>query len=153
HLVGAPTPANPRSPLHWQPNLPPLQYGIDYTFTNHADREPVRWPPRSPIIIRLVLPAASAAAAALAVVVAELRALTALDLVIGQPSTENFNPATAPVGEIHVAYLQSHIIEAPHTQCARRAGFGGAIRGAGDSWYSRGFAAVNADLAGSDPTS
>src|SRR6266566_315990 len=43
HLVGAPVPDNPRSPIQWQPAPPPLQYGIDYTFMHRAGREPVRW--------------------------------------------------------------------------------------------------------------
>jgi hypothetical protein len=139
--------------MHWQPTPPPLQYGIDYTFTNHAGREPVRWPSGSLITIRLTQPSVLGAGNALAIVVGEIRALTALDLVIGHPTAKSFNPAATLKGEIHVAYLASSMIDAPSFQCARKAGFGGAIRGTGDHWYTRGFAAVNADLAGSDPTS
>jgi len=39
HLVGAPIPDNPRSPIRWRPTPAPLQYGIDYTFTHPVGRE------------------------------------------------------------------------------------------------------------------
>ena len=81
HLVGAPIPGNPRSPIQWQPTPPPLQYGIDYTFMHRSGREPVRWPHISAITVRITGPGTPDRHAALACVVAELRTLTKLNLV------------------------------------------------------------------------
>jgi hypothetical protein len=84
--------------------------------------------------------------------VIELRALTSLGLIIGEPWPADLDPRATPLGEIHVGYVRNRIVRALAHQCARKAGFGGAITGAGGRWYTRGFAAVSAVLALPDPT-
>ncbi len=152
HLVGAPIPGNPRSPLQWQPTPPPLQYGIDYTFMHRAGREPVRWPDGSAITVRIAGLHNPDRHAALASVVAELRALTRLNLVPGEPALPRLGPSVVPGGEIHVRYLTASKLAdlpGPHGD---KAGLGGAARCPAGCCYVSGFAAINADLTGPDAT-
>ena len=152
HLVGAPIPGNPRSPIQWQPTPPPLQYGIDYTFMHRAGREPVRWPHSSAITVRITGPGTPDRHAALACVVAELRALTQLDLVTSEPAPASLVPSAVPDGEIHVRYLAGSKLAACRPGTATRAGLGGASRCTAGCCYVSGFAIINADLAGPDAT-
>ena len=152
HLVGAPIPDNLRSPIRWQPTPPPLQYGIDYTFTHRAGREPVRWPHGSAITVRITRPAAPAMYAALAAVVAELRALTKLDLITGDPTPASLVPPEIPDKEIHVRYLTASKLAALAGQHGTHAGLGGTSRCPAGCCYITGFAFINADLAGPDAT-
>ena len=152
HLVGAPVPDNPPSPIQWQPTPPPLQYGIDYTFMHRAGREPVRWPHGSAVTVRITRPATPDRHAALAAVVAELRALTKLDLVTGEPAPPSLVPPEIPDREIHVRYLTASKLAGLAGRHGGRAGLGGAWRCAAGCCYITGFAFINADLAGPDAT-
>lgn len=152
HLVGAPVPDNPRSPIQWQPTPPPLQYGIDYSFINRAGREPVRWH-GSAITVRIAGPDTQDRHAALTSVVAELRALTRLDLVTGEPAPASLMPAEVPDREIHVGYLTASKLAGLPTRRADRAGLGGAALCGRGCCYVSGFAIVNADFAGPDAAS
>jgi hypothetical protein len=151
HLVGAPVADNPRSPIQWQPTPPPLQYGIDYTFMHRAGREPVRWP-GSAITVRIAGPDTQGRHAALTSVVAELRALTRLELVTGEPVWATLMPSAVPDGEIHVGYVAASQLGGPPTRRPDLAGIGGAARCGRSGCYVTGFALVNADLAGPDAT-
>lgn len=152
HLVGAPIPDNPRSPIRWQPTPPPLQYGIDYTFMHRAGREPVRWPNGSAITVRITSPATPDMHAALAAVVTELRTLTRLNLVPGGPALPRLVPAAVPGGEIHVRYLTaSNLADLPGWH-GDKAGLGSATRCPAGCCYVSGFAIINADLTGPDAT-
>ena len=153
HLVGAPIPDNPRSPIQWQPTPPPLQYGIDYTFMRRAGGEPVRWPHSSAIAVRITGACTPDRHAALADVAAELRALTRLNLVTGGPAPARLIPSAVPDGEIHVRYLAG--IKLPPGLPGSHGdpvGVGGASRCPAGCCYVSGFAIINADLAGSDAT-
>ena len=152
HLVGAPIPGNPRSPIQWQPTPPPLQYGIDYTFMHRVGREPVRWPHSSAITVRITGPGTPDRRAALACVVAELRALTQLNLVTSEPAPASLVPSAVPDGEIHVRYLGGSKLARLPTRHGDPAGLGGASRCPAGCCYVSGFAIINADLAGSDAT-
>jgi hypothetical protein len=149
HLVGAQRPYNPRSPIHWQPTPPPLQYGIDYTFMHRARREPVRWPPDSTITVKITGPGTPARHAALASVVAELRALTRLNLVTGGRAPAGLVRSAVPDGEIHVLYLADGNLPG---WAAGQAGLGGAARCTAGCCYVSGFAIINAALTGPDAT-
>ena len=152
HLVGAPVPDNPRSPIRWQPTAPPLQYGIDYTFMHRAGREPVRWPHGSVITVRITRPATPGMHAALDAVIAELRALTKLDLATGEPAPASLVPPEIPAGEIHVRYLTAGKLAGLAGPHGSRAGLGGASRCTTGCCYVTGFAFINADHAGPDAT-
>ena len=152
HLVGAPIPDNPRSPTRWQPTPPPLQYGIDYTFTHRAGREPVRWPSNAVITVRIAGGGTQDRRAALAFVVAELRTLTRLNLVTGAPAPAGLAPSAVPDGEIHVGYLTCSKVVGRAAQPGDQAGLGGASRCAAGRCYVSGFAIINAGLAGPDAT-
>jgi hypothetical protein len=152
HLVGAPIPDNPRSSLQWQPTPPPLQYGIDYTFMHRAGRKPVRWPDGSAITVRIAGLHTPDRRAALASVVAELRALTRLNLVPGEPALPRLSASAVPDGEIHVRYLTASKfagLPGPHGD---KTGLGGAMRCPAGCCYVSGFAIINADLTGPDAT-
>jgi hypothetical protein len=152
HLVGAPIPDNPRSPIRWQPTPPPLQYGIDYTFMHRVGREPVRWPNGSTITVRITKPATPDMHAALGVVVTELRTLTRLNLVPGEPALPRLVPSAVPDGEIHVRYLTaSNLTDLPGPH-GDKAGLGSATRCPAGCCYVSGFAIINADLTGPDAT-
>ena len=148
HLVGAPIPDSPRSPIQWQPAPPPLQYGIDYTFMLRTGREPVRWPCNSPITVRITGPCTPDRHAALAGVVAELRALTRLNLVTGEPAPARLIPAAVPDGEIQVQYLAGSKLPGLPGSHGDHPGLGGASRCTDGCCYVSGFAIINADLAG-----
>lgn len=150
HLVGAPVPHNPRSPSQWQPAPPPLQYGIDYTFTHRIGREPVRWQPDSSITVRIAGTDSEDRRAALTGVVAELRALTRLDLVTGEPRSARLVPSSIPAGEIHVGYLAARTLSGPPARHGGQAGLGAAARCDAGCCYLRGFVIVNVDLTGLD---
>jgi hypothetical protein len=152
HLVGAPIPDNPRSPIQWQPTPSPLQYGIDYTFMHRAGREPVRWQDSSAITVRITGPDTPDRHAALASVLAELRALTRLDLVTGEPAQASPVPSAIPDGEIHVGYLTGSNLANLAGRRDGQAGLCGATRCAAGCCYVTGFAVINADLAGPDAT-
>jgi hypothetical protein len=151
HLVGAPILDNPRSPLQWQPTPPPLQYGIDYTFMHRTGREPVRWRNRdgSAITVRITGPGTPDRHAALASVVAELRALTRLNLVTGERAPARLTCSAVPDGEIHVLYLADSNLPGRDVD---QAGLGGAARCTAGCCYISGFAIINADLTGPDAT-
>jgi hypothetical protein len=151
HLVGTPVPANPRSPIQWQPTPPPLQYGIDYTFMHRAGRQPVRWPPSSAITIRIAGPVTPGRLAAFSDVVTELRILTQLNLIASEFGPSSLVPSRVPAGEIHVGYLTSSQLASVPGRRDNQAGLGGGSRCAA-GWYVRGFAIINADLAGPDAT-
>ncbi|MGH3219394.1 MAG: hypothetical protein ACRDPY_11910 [Streptosporangiaceae bacterium] len=153
HLVGAPVPGNPRSPIQWQPTPPPLQYGIDYSFINRAGREPVRWRHGSAITVRIAGPGAQDRHAALTSIVAELRALTRLDLFTGEPVPASLMPPEVPDGEIHVGYVAASQLGTSPAQRSGQAGLGGAALRDRGGCYVSGFAIVNADFAGPDATS
>lgn len=152
HLVGAPVPDNPRSPLQWQPTPPPLQYGIDYTFTHRTGREPVRWQHNSAITVRIAGPSGPDRSAALAIVVAELRVLTPLNLITGEPTPTSLISSAVPDGEIHVRYLAAGKFPGLPGRHVGQAGLGGAARCPAGCCYVNGFAIINADLAGRDAT-
>jgi hypothetical protein len=151
HLVGAPIADNPPSPIQWQSTAPPLQYGIDYTFMHREGREPVRWR-ESVITVRITGPAASDRHAALAAAVAELRVLTKLNLVTGDPAPISLAPPAIPDGEIHVRYLAAVKLADLHGRTGGHAGLGGALRCTAGCCYVTGYAIINADLAGPDAT-
>lgn len=152
HLVGAPIPDNPRSPIRWQPTPSPLQYGIDYAFMHRAGREPVRWPHGSAITVRITGPATPGMRAALATVVAELRALTKLDLITGEPAPASLVPSAIPDEEIHVRYLTASELTSLTGRPGGHAGLGGASRCTAGCCYVTGFAIINTNLAGPDVT-
>ena len=152
HLVGAPIPDDPRSPIQWKPTPPPLQYGIDYTFMHRTGREPVRWQPGPTITVRIAGPGTQDKHAALTSVVAELRAITQLDLVTGEPASASLIPSAVPDGEIHVRYLPASKLADLPGQPGSRAGLGGAARCSGGCCYVSGFAIINAEHAGPDAT-
>lgn len=152
HLVGAPIPDNPRSPIRWRPTPAPLQYGIDYTFTHRAGREPVRWHYSSAITVRIVGGSTQDRHAALAFVVAESRALTRLNLVTGEPASAGLVLSAVPDGEIHVGYLTGSKVAGLPGQPGDQAGLGGASRCAAGRCYVSGFAIINVGLAGPDAT-
>jgi len=152
HLASTPIPPDPGLPSQWQPAPPPLQYGIDYTFTQRVGRQPVRWQTGSSITVRIAGTNSRDERTALAKVVAELRALTQLDLVTGEPLPANADPAAVPAREIHVGYLPAHRLAASFARCAGKAGLGGATSCADGSCYVSGFAIVNADLTEPDAT-
>jgi hypothetical protein len=152
HLVGAAIPDNPRSPIRWQPSPPPLQYGIDYVFTHRTGREPVRWPHGSAITVRITRPATPDMHAAVTAVVAELRALTKLDLITGDPTPTSLVPPEIPDKEIHVRYLTASKLAGLAGQHGTHAGLGGASLCTAGCCYVTGFAFINADLAGPDAT-
>lgn len=152
HLVGAPGPHRWRTPVRWQPTPPPVQYGIDYRFAHRLGREPVRWPSGATITVRIIRPAPEDGAAAVARVVAELSALTRLNLVTGQPGPPRLVSAPIPDGEIHVGYqTASELARVPGDTCGS-AGVGHVSLCPAASCYARGFAIVNADLAGPEAT-
>jgi hypothetical protein len=156
-LVGAPIPPSRYSHIHWQPTPPPLQYGIDYTFAHRHGGEPVRWRRDSPIIVRIAGPSGEQAVIApgitlgfaLAVVLAELRALSGLNLAAGESGPAAFDPSAVPEQEIHVGYLPAQLV-APlfprysFPRCFDLAGSGGAALSADGSRYASGFAIINA---------
>jgi len=152
HLVGAPIPANPRSPIQWQPTPPPLQYGIDYTFMYRAGLEPVRWPHSSPVTVRITGLNTPDRHAALAGAVAELRELTRLNLVTGESAPASLKPSAVPDGEIHVLYLTGSNLAGLPGLRGGHAGLGGASRCPAGCCYISGFAIINAHLAGPDAT-
>ncbi len=151
-LVGAPGLDRRKSPVRWQPTPPPVQYGIDYKFTHLLGGEPVRWPSGSAVTVRIAGPAREDRTAALARVVAELVARTRLNLVTGEPGRPRLVCAEIPDGEIHVGYLTvSELASVPGDACGH-AGTGHASRCLAGCCYVRGFAIVNADLAGPEAT-
>ena len=152
HLVGAPVPDNPRSPMRWQPGPAPLQYGIDYTFMHRVGREPVRWPYGSAITMRITRPATPDRQAALAAVTAELRTLTRLNLVLGEPAVPRLVPSAVPGGEIHVRYLTASDLAGLPGPHGDKAGLGSVTPCPEGCCYVSGFAVVNADLTGPDAT-
>ena len=135
HLVGAPVPANPRSPIQWQPTPPPLQYGIDYTFMHRAGRQPVRWPPSSAITVRIAGPVTPDRLAALSDVITELRILTQLNLIISESRSSSLVPSQVPAGEIHVGYLTSSQLASLPGKRGNQAGLGGVSQSAA-GWYA-----------------
>ncbi len=151
HLVGAAIPGNSRSPLQWRPAPPPLQYGIDYTFTHRRGREPVRWPSSSPLTLRISGLSTPDRHAALAEVVTELRQHTRLDLVIGEPWA-SMVPSVIPDEEIHVWYLPASNLPRVPGSRGSHAGFGDAAQCDAGCCYVSGFAVINADRAGPDAT-
>lgn len=153
HLVGAPIPRDLRSPLHWQPTPPPPQYGIDYTFMHRDGREPTRWPQSATITVRIAGTDDPDTHTALARVVAELRALTRLDLVTGDPAAASLVPSAVPHGEIHVGYLAARKLAGSPTQGADEAGIGGVALCDRGCCYVSGFAIVNIGLTGPDAIS
>jgi hypothetical protein len=142
HLVGAPLAPTPRYPSRWRPPLPPLQYGIDYTFLRRHRSRPVRWQPDQPIIVRLCGPHRLEQATALATVVAELTGLTGLSLVAGEPWPRHPRPQTVPAHEIHVGFMLTLPAAPSLRPCAGRIGLGGAVTALGASHYASGFAIV-----------
>ena len=152
HLVGAPIPDNPRSPMQWQPTPSPLQYGIDYTFMHRIGRVPVRWQHQSDITVRITGPDTLDRHAALASVVAELRTLTRLNLVTGEPTPAGWEPSAVPDGEIHVRYQAASRLGGLPGPYGDHAGLGGAVPCPAGCCYLSGFVIINADLAGRDAT-
>ena len=84
--------------------------------------------------------------------VAELRALTQLNLVTGEPAPASLVPSAVPDGEIHVRYLTASKLAGLPGPHGDHAGLGGASRCTAGCCYVSGFAIINADLAGPDAT-
>jgi hypothetical protein len=151
-LVGSPVSRNPDSPGQWRATPPPVQYGIDYTFAHRAGRQPVRWPPGSDITVRIIGTGRQDGQVALAGVIAELRALTQLDLVTGEPAAGSLALAAIPAGEIHVGYLTAGRLADWDAWRDDQVGAGGAVRCAASCCYSSGFAVVDISHVGPDAT-
>jgi Matrixin len=142
HLVGTQVPSAPGHPSRWRPRLPPLQYGIDYTFLRSNDGQPVTWGADRPIIVRLCGPHESEHVDSLAKVVAELAELTGLRLATGAVRARPLDPRTVPKQEIHVGFLRTLPAVPSLRPCAGRVGLGGATVGRGGFHYASGFAVV-----------
>ena len=142
HLVGTPVQARPGHPSQWRPQLPPLQYGIDYTFLRSNDGQPVTWRSDQPITVRLCGPHDSEHADALAEVVAELAELTGLGLATGAARGRPLDPRTVPRQEIHAGFLRALPAVPSLRPCAGRVGLGGATAGRDGFHYASGFAVV-----------
>jgi len=142
HLVGAPLPPTPGYPSRWQPSLPPLQYGIDYTFLRHHGSRPLRWRPDVPITVRITGPHLPEQAAAVAAIIAELADLTGLSLSTGESCSQAPALHAVPAQEIHVGFLATLPAARPFRPCAGKAGLGGAVTAPGMSHYTSGLAVV-----------
>ena len=161
-LVGAGLPLGPRTPSRWQ-SRPLPQHGIDYTIAGRRGLTPVRWRPELGITVRLtrwaadsppavrgaadVIGAAPDTAEALERVVGELRALTGLELRVGQPLSRPIDLGRVPDQEIHVAYLPSAAVQEARGRGGDGIASGGALPAPDSAWYRRGWAIVDTDLA------
>jgi hypothetical protein len=136
----------------------PPQHGIDYTVARRCGLAPVRWRPRTDIAVRLtgldsegsdVGGAADATdmLEAVQTVVAELRALTGLELRAAQPLEGPIDVRRVPEYEIHVAYLSSAAARRARGHAGDGIASGGALPMPGSAWYERGWAIVDTELA------
>jgi hypothetical protein len=149
HLVGTPVPRSPGHPSQWRAPLPPLQYGIDYTFLRLNGRQPILWQPDWPITVRFCEPHGPEQATSLAAVVAQLAQLTGLSLVTGAPWSRLINTKAVPAQEIHVGFART-LPTAPFVRpCAGRVGVGGAIAAQNGTRFTSGFAVIADSDAGS----
>jgi hypothetical protein len=141
-MVGAPLPPTSGYPSRWQPSLPPLQYGIDYTFLRHHGSRPLRWRPGLPVTVRITGRHRPEQDATVAAVVAELADLTGMSLSIGESCAQALDLRAVPAQEIHVGFLPALPAAPAFRPCAGKAGFGGAVTARGMSHYSSGLAIV-----------
>jgi Matrixin len=148
HLVGAPLPPTPGCPSRWEPPLPPLQYGIDYTFLRHDDNQPLRWRPDLPITVRIAGPHEPEQAAMVDAVVAELAGLTGLSLAVAESWPHPLALRAVSAQEIRVGFLANLPPARSFRPCAGRVGLGGAVGGPGLSHYTSGFALVATGITG-----
>jgi hypothetical protein len=153
HLVGTNPPMSPRSPSQWRPTPPPLQYGVDYSFLDRSSREPTRWRYGRAITIRLPQGARPDQAAALIVVVTELRAHTGMDLLTGLGDLQSFAHQTVPDQEIHVQYLSASVFQDSQYVCGDRAGTASVDRDANGAYYRGARVTINDAFVGDDARS
>jgi hypothetical protein len=151
-MAGAHIRPNPRSSPDLTLVPPPLLYGIDYTFARLVGGSPVRWPSGLPITVRITSPSVAGFDRALAIVVSELRELTRFDIAVGDPWPDYFQPGAVPEGEIHVSFLPDFALRGLSPASAHPAGIGVTLLKGTGRCYTQGFAAVNADLAGTGAT-
>jgi hypothetical protein len=152
-LVGVPRPPTPGYPSRWQPPLPPIQYGIDYTFLRHHDGRPLRWRSDLPIIVRIAGPHQPEQAATAAAVVAELAGLTGLGLTVGESWPHPLALRAVSAQEIRVGFLATLPPARSFRPCAGRVGLGGAVGAPGMSHFTSGFALVATGITGPHPPS
>ena len=153
HLVGAPDPGQ-SAITHPVAANGPRRCSTESTTPSCTARAANRSAGRtdSVITVRITEPATPDMHAALDTVVAELRALTKLDLATGEPAPASLVPPEIPAGEIHVRYLTASKLAGLAGPHGSRAGLGVASRCTTGCCYVTGFAFINADHAGPDAT-
>ena len=143
HLVGTPLSPKPGSPSHWQPPLPPPQYGIDYSFLQHHRGHPLRWQPGLAIAVRITGPHLPGQAVTVAAVAAELAALVGITLSAGEPWPHALPLHAVPAQELHISFSPALPPALPFAPCAGQAGLGGAVAAHGMGYYTSGLVAID----------